>query len=648
MGFALLLGGVPRGAAEPASATPAIDRRAYLAEISARARALHLASDPRWLALVHYERRTLLPGVRSDALGSEFYLAPKGRSDPEAELLATLTAFLDPQATRKGEPVRCAYPARFQWLDLRLGFDPAELAPASCTGYAEWRRGLGGAAVSLVFPEAFMGSPASMFGHTLLRIDTTAEESPRNLAAYVLDFTADTGGEAGPIYLLKGLLGRYPAYFGVQPYYAKTWLYADWQNRDIWEYRLALSADEIDLLLMHLWELRAIFFPYWFFDENCSWRLLRLLETARPELRLSQGFGPVVLPVDTVRRVVAEPGLVERVHYRPSAVTEIRARQRALSPRARSALYRVAAGELEPGAPELAALDARERAIALSLAYDTLRFRLLAGEVTEEVARERGRRILLARSQLGSVSGAAPLFPPLPEPALRPDTGHPTARASLAGGVSNGQAFTEARLRWALHDLMDPEGGYPYGTQVDFLDARLRWFPGTGSVRLDQAVLLDVRSLAPRDELASPLSWRFDVGMRTRLFDASGADLGEPHAVGRAAGGVGLSFEPAPWLTAYGFAEATLDGAPALEHGVALGPGAVAGVYLSPASDRWKGHVFARARGFVVGDRTLALTLGTEQRWTLGPRQALQLDAAWQRDFGHAWLETSLAWHFYF
>ena len=136
--------------------------------------------------------------------------------------------------------------------------------------------------------------------------------------------------------------------------------------------------------------------------------------------------------------------------------------------------------------------------------------------------------------------------------------------------------------------------------------------------------------------------------MRTRLFDASGADLGEPHAVGRAAGGVGLSFEPAPWLTAYGFAEATFDGAPALEHGVALGPGAVAGVYLSPASDRWKGHVFARARGFVVGDRTLALTLGTEQRWTLGPRQALQLDAAWQRDFGHAWLETSLAWHFYF
>ena len=44
-----------------------------------------------------------------------------------------------------------------------------------------WREGIGGAAVSLIFPEAFLNSPASMFGHTLLRIDATAEESPRNV-----------------------------------------------------------------------------------------------------------------------------------------------------------------------------------------------------------------------------------------------------------------------------------------------------------------------------------------------------------------------------------------------------------------------------------------------------------------------------------
>jgi hypothetical protein len=32
----------------------------------------------------------------------------------------------------------------------------------------------------------------------------------------------------------------------------------------------------------------------------------------------------------------------------------------------------------------------------------------------------------------------------------------------------------------------------------------------------------------------------------------------------------------------------------------------------------------------------------------VGDRLALQLDLAWQRDFGHSWLEGALAWHVYF
>jgi hypothetical protein len=209
--------------------------------------------------------------------------------------------------------------------------------------------------------------------------------------------------------------------------------------------------------------------------------------------------------------------------------------------------------------------------------------------------------------------------------------------------------FVEARLRLALHDLMDPGGGFPRGTQVDFLDTRLRWFPDAGKVRLQDAVLLDVRSLAPRDDFFTPISWSFEVGLRTRLFDAGGRGLGKPRPVGRASGGLGLVYDLADSASAYAFAEATLDGAPALDHRVAAGPGAVAGLYLGAPGGRWKGHLFGRLRGFVLGDDTLATTLGSEQRLTLvGDRLALQLDLAWQRDFGHSWLEGALAWHVYF
>lgn len=645
--LASLLPGTPAAADPPPAPGGGFDR-AYLTELQARALELRLHEHPRWRALVHYERRWPLPGFTSDATFDGFYLAPDGRSDPRSELAATLAAFFDADAVRKDEPVQCSFPARFRWLDEELALDPGRLPRQPCAAYDAWRAGLGGAAISLVFPEAFMNSPASMFGHTLLRVDVTPEESPRNLAAYVLDFTAATGGESGPLYLLKGLFGRYAGYFSVNPYYAKTWLYADWQNRDIWEYRLRLEPGEIDLLLMQLWELRAVTFPYWFLDENCSYRLLRLLEASRPGLDLTVGFGPIVLPVDTVRAVVEEPGLVDRVHYRASPATEIRSRLAGLSEAARGFARGLGRAELEPDDAAGAELDLRERAAALSIGYDYLRYRFLAGELGEQEARSRAQRILLARSRLGPAPGGAPLFAPLAEPEVRPDLGHRSSRASLAGGVQNGEGFLEARLRWALHDLLDPEGGYPRGSQVDFLDARLRWFPGAGKLRLEDAVFLDVRSLAPRDDFFSPVSWRFELGLRTRLFDAAGRGLGKPRPVGRLSGGLGLAYELAEWSSAYAFAEATLDGAPALENDVAAGPGAVAGLYLGPPGGRWKGHLFGRVRGFVLGDTTLATTLGSEQRLTLHDRLALQLDLAWQRDFGHAWLEGALAWHVYF
>ncbi len=635
------------GAAERAAPGEALER-AYLEELEARALELGLDRDPRWRALVHYESRWPLPGVRSDASLDAFYLAPQGRSDPRGELAATLAALLEPEAVREGEPLQCRFAARFRFLDERLRFDPRRLPRRTCAAYDAWREGIGGAAVSLIFPEAFMNSPASMFGHTLLRLDATPEESPRNLAAYAVDFTADTRGEAGPLYLLKGLLGRYAGYFSVSPYYAKTWLYADWQNRDIWEYRLQLEREEVDLLLLHLWELRTVSFPYWFLDENCSYRLLRLLEAARPGLELTQEFGPLVLPVDTVRAVVEQPGLVARVHYRPSPVSEIRSRLDGLSDDARAWARDLGLAVAEPTDATGKGLEARERAAALSIAYDYLRYRFLAEEIGEEASRALAQRILLARSRLGPAPGGAPLFAPVPEPTVRPERGHRTSRGTLAGGFRNGEGFLEARLRWAVHDLMDPEGGYPRGSQVDFLDARLRWFPGPGKLRLEDAALLDVRSLAPRDDFFAPVSWRFDVGLRTRLLDAAGRGLGKPRSVGRLAGGLGLDYDLARWLSVYGFAEATLDGGPALEHDVAFGPGAVAGLYLRTPGDRWKGHLFARVRGYVLGDSTTALTLGSEQRVTIHDRLALQLDLAWQRDFGHSWLEGALAWHVYF
>ena len=171
----------------------------------------------------------------------------------------------------------------------------------------------------LIFPGSYLNSPASLFGHTLLGIEGPYHSK---LLAYAVNYSALTDESNGIAFALKGIFGLYPGYYSLLPYYEKTKEYGDLERRDIWEYALNLSPEETARMAPHIWELRGIYSDYYFFDENCSYNLLFLLEAARPSLRLAEQTRPWVIPVDTVR-LVQESGLVRKMHYRPSKATRI-------------------------------------------------------------------------------------------------------------------------------------------------------------------------------------------------------------------------------------------------------------------------------------------------------------------------------------
>ena len=136
----------------------------------------------------------------------------------------------------------------------------------------------------LVFPAAYLNSPSSMFGHTLLRIDQ-ADVTSNNTAllSYALNFGAYIEGMDNSIlYAWKGLMGGYPGMFALVPYREKLAEYSRLENRDLWEYKLNLTPEETGRMVEHVWELKQVRFDYYFFDENCSFRLLELMEIARP------------------------------------------------------------------------------------------------------------------------------------------------------------------------------------------------------------------------------------------------------------------------------------------------------------------------------------------------------------------------------
>jgi hypothetical protein len=85
-----------------------------------------------------------------------------------------------------------------------------------------------------------------------------------------------------------------------------------------------------------------------------------------------------------------------------------------------------------------------------------------------------------------------------------------------------------------------------------------------------------------------------------------------------------------------------------LEQDHAIGPGAQAGLFVGPATDRWKTHLFAGVTRFALGDRSTSTRAGLEGRLSLTPQQAIEASISGNRDFGQDWIEASLSWNYYF
>jgi len=45
----------------------------------------------------------------------------------------------------------------------------------------------------------------------------------------------------------------------------------------MWEYELALSPDEVEQITAHTWELLRTRYAYYFFKQNCAYRMSELL-----------------------------------------------------------------------------------------------------------------------------------------------------------------------------------------------------------------------------------------------------------------------------------------------------------------------------------------------------------------------------------
>lgn len=518
-----------QSAATP-SASPS-RQASYLVRLQQKADRLQLDERRQWHTLVHYRAR-YFGGVKSDVDSEEFFLSQSGKLDPRAELQATLAAFFDPTigqaATTKYNPAKehpqCRFQARYQWLKKVLEFDAKRLPPRECPHFQKWVDTLGAESATLIFAASYINNPASMFGHTMLRLDRR-RDAGSILTSYVVSFAADPWTNNPFLYTVLGLGGGFDARFSVLPFSLKTQEYSAMENRDLWAYRLDFKPDEFQRLLAHIWEIQANTIDYFYLDENCSFHLLTLLEVARPSLELSDQFAATAVPTDTLRVVLQAEGLYDTRQFRPAQRREMLARRQLLAHEeveiagVLGSGGDAAAGQLDalqhaPADRQVAVLDA---AIAL---WD-FNYR---GD--QQANRSWKYKLLAARGRIKRRSPDIKIPPPAP-----PEDGHETAQFSVAGGISDVEnGFFELGVRPALHDLNASDVGYAPLAQIEFLDLRLRVTEldktlDDAQIILARFDLLDIISLSPLDAWIKKWSWAVKTGF-TRTYRAQCPDYG--------------------------------------------------------------------------------------------------------------------------
>jgi len=597
-----------------------------------------LHEDDYWFILLHYKKG--LSCVKSLIDDSEFFLSENGKNDPLSELEATIRSFFQ-EDKEKAKEVLCRFTARYFWLKDKLGFDISSLPYSGCAEFDATLKRIKPESAVLVFPSGYINSPASMFGHTLIRIDSAEDSS---LLSYAVNYSATGNDLNGILFAFKGIFGFYQGYFSILPYYEKVKEYGDIDHRDMWEYRLDLTKEEITLMMLHLWELQGIYSDYFFFDENCSYILLFLLDAARPSLKLTDSFDLWVMPVDTIR-VMEKKKLLEAVVYRPSKSVKIKHLISATKEEQHDLALKIYNGDIGSGDVLIQNFSKKEKARTLDLVMEYSQYKYSRKELTKEKYFDVFFSASKVRSKLKNIE---PYIKDIDSP-NSPEKGHKPNRFGIGFGFLKGADrgdenvfFQEIRIRPTYHDLLSNDSGYVKGSQIEFTNMVFRYFPSRGRVILEKLDIINIVSISERDKFFKPYSWKVDTGFFRKSLPG-----GKRGLFYKLSFGGGYAWDKKLFGTIYLMADSELNVSGRIKNSFCFGLGGTAGI-LKEVSGRYKIHLFVRPLYFMLGDTHTGFEWKASQQVSITANTAVSLDFSGKDSFSHYELEAMFCFHIYF
>ena len=589
-----------------------------------------LAQNPTWLKLLHFDNKA----QQSEILSKDFFLSPQGSHNAEAELAATIAAYSTPQPKDSDSHARCRFPARYFWLSQHINLPEYTPAPPQCKTFVRWSLPDKVKSVSFFLVSGYLGNPASVFGHALLKLNTGARDDQAGLFDLTVSYGALVPKDEPVLrYILYGLGGGYQAGFSDRYFYTQDLVYSRTEFRDIWDYELRLSDEQRTLLVLHLWEILGKKFTYYFLDKNCAYRLAELLELVidKPLLQHAKVWcAPVEIfhrleDIDHAEKAAGQPGLISTVRFIPSAQRRLHYQFSLLQPDEQVAAEKVIQQEAETMSAELAGLKPERQAEVLDTLLAYANYRLTAEQPDpSQGTKVMKNKLLPARFLLPPSSAAVEEPPALDSPAA----GNRPMLTGLGFGYEHGQG-AHLRLHWApfIQETLGRNG--LEGDELAILDTTVGAGGKEDALFLDRLDLIRIRKIKTSTlavEEDSPWSWQLRSGLAQ---DADDYDA-------LFAFGAGRAWKISPQWTAY----LMTDGAAhSLEPYFRLRPHAA----LLAGTGNLKGRLLAGLETADYQGDTEAF-LGADMQWGLSEQLSLFAGLE-QREAEESKVSLELKWY---
>lgn len=268
-----------------------------------------LSKSQTWLGILDYKNKAL------EVKNQDYYLTDINNFNPQDELIATVKEYKN--FNESNSSFFCKFPSRAYFIQENFK-EIDEINLNGCSDYQSWSSKGEIDSISLLYVNGYLKNPASFFGHTLIKFNSSANLDTNFLLENTLNYGAETGDDAALPYVIKGMFGGYTAGLQNENFFRLSAQYQEFQMRDIYEYKLKLSKYQKNLIISYTFEMNRNRYNYYFLSDNCAYRMNRILGVGLNQEPMPNT--PWKAPIDLLIGV-NDLNIIDEIIYHPSQTT---------------------------------------------------------------------------------------------------------------------------------------------------------------------------------------------------------------------------------------------------------------------------------------------------------------------------------------